>query len=116
MADITDGMSNTLMAVEVDDAKAVIWTKPDDLDFNAANPLAGLGNLWHSGFLAVFCDGSVRLLSTGIDPTIMQNLINRHDGNAIDSNTLDAPPRPLTHPTRRTVPAAPKNALPLKPE
>jgi len=107
LADITDGSSNTLMAVEVDDSKAVIWTKPDDLNFNRENPLAGLGGLWQSGFIALFCDGSVRLISTGIDPSLMRNLVNRHDGNVVDSNALDAPPRPAMAPTQPVAPVAP---------
>ena len=110
MQEITDGTSNTLMAVEVNDAKAVVWTKPDDLDFNAANPLAGLGGLWPNGFIAAFCDGSVRFISTGIDPTIMQNLVNRHDGKAIDEKALSAPPSPAMAPMRAAAPPAMKEA------
>ena len=31
-------MSNTIMAVEADEAHAVIWTKPDDLEFDPQKP------------------------------------------------------------------------------
>ena len=34
LADITHGTSNTIMVVEADEAHAVIWTKPDDLEFD----------------------------------------------------------------------------------
>ncbi|MGA2253732.1 MAG: DUF1559 domain-containing protein [Thermoguttaceae bacterium] len=116
MTDIPDGTSNTLMAVEVDDSKAVIWTKPDDLDFNPTNPLVGLGNVWHNGFIVLFCDGSVRFISTGIDPAMMKNLVNRHDGNPIDLNTLDAPPRPAMSPMRKPAPIAPSEGAQVEPE
>jgi hypothetical protein len=86
LADITDGTSNTIMVVEVPDRKAVIWTKPDDLEFNEKNPLDGLVGLWPGGFLAAFCDGSVRFISRSVDPTVLSNLFIRNDGNVIPSD------------------------------
>jgi hypothetical protein len=89
MRDITDGTSNTLMAVEVDDSKAVIWTKPDDLDFNAQNPHSGLGGLWQTGFVAALCDGSVRFIPAGVDAATLKNLVSRADGNVIDWSAVE---------------------------
>lgn len=83
MADITDGTSNTLMAAEVDAAHAVVWTKPDDLDFNPAKPANGLKKQPAGGFLAVFCDGSARFISDNVDLEALRNLVNRHDGKII---------------------------------
>ena len=34
---------NTIMVVEADDDRAVIWTKPDDWQYDPQQPLAGLG-------------------------------------------------------------------------
>jgi hypothetical protein len=113
---ITDGTSYTLMAAEVNDAKAVTWTKPDDLDFNPTTPLDGLGGLWPNGFIALFCDGSVRFVSTGIDPATMRNLVNRHDGKPIDPNALDAPARAAMPPVRATAPVAPSEEVEVKPD
>jgi hypothetical protein len=59
---ITDGTAHTIMAVEVDDAHAVIWTKPDDLPYDPKEPAKGLGRLYKNVFLALFCDGSVRVI------------------------------------------------------
>ncbi len=91
-AQITDGMSNTIMVVEASDAKAVPWTKPDDFEYDEKNPAAGLGGLFPGGFNAAFCDGSVRFLSTDIDAETLRNLFNRHDGKPIPADAIDRPP------------------------
>jgi len=41
-ASITDGASTTITTVEVSDAKAVIWTKPDRFRVRTRDPLKGL--------------------------------------------------------------------------
>ncbi len=92
LAEITDGMSNTIMVVEASDAKAVPWTKPDDFEYDEKNPAAGLGGLFPGGFNAAFCDGSVRFLSTDIDAETLRNLFNRHDGKPIPADAIDRPP------------------------
>jgi hypothetical protein len=60
--DIKDGTSHTIMAVEVDDDHAVIWTKPDDLSYDPKEPAKGLGGVYKNCFIALFCDGFVRLI------------------------------------------------------
>ena len=52
ISDIRDGTSNTIMTLEVDDTHAVLWTKPDDLDYDSKEPLKGLGGLYGEGFNA----------------------------------------------------------------
>ena len=81
--EITDGTSNTLMAVETDEAHAVTWTKPDDLDFDPQKPGLGLTGQPGGGFIAAFCDGSVRLIRDSTDLATLRNLVNRHDGNYV---------------------------------
>ena len=44
LGDFTDGLRNTIMLVEADPDRAVIWTKPDDWEYDAKQPLAGLGS------------------------------------------------------------------------
>ena len=85
-ADFRDGTSNTIMAVEVDDARAVPWTKPDDFPHNEEQPAAGLGGLWDNGFLAAMCDGSVRFIRATIAPRTLNALFTRADGEVVDQH------------------------------
>jgi hypothetical protein len=71
------------MLVEADAARAVPWTKPDDLAVDLDKPLAGLGGVWGNGFLATLCDGSVRVISTKIDQKLLSNLFLMSDGNVV---------------------------------
>jgi hypothetical protein len=60
--DITDGTARTVMLVEVDDAHAVTWTKPDDLPYNPKEPAKGLFVPGQEFFCALYCDGSVHII------------------------------------------------------
>lgn len=85
-ADVTDGMSKTIIAVEAD--KAVIWTKPDDLDVDLDHPFAGLGHLRDGRFLAVFCDDHLAMISTQITPETLKALFTRAGGEPINWSEL----------------------------
>lgn len=80
--EITDGTSNTLMIVEADDAAAVIWTKPEDLEFDVENPKKHLGNLHPNGiFITTVGDGSVLQISAKTtSEEKMRNWLLRNDG------------------------------------
>lgn len=67
--EITDGTSNTILAVLADDEHAAVWTRPDDLSYDAKEPIKGLSRQFGHGFLALFADGSVQFLdeSEGFD-------------------------------------------------
>jgi hypothetical protein len=82
--DIKDGCANTIMAVEVDDEHAVIWTKPEDFPFDAANPADGLAMLPKRGFWAVLCDGSVRWIPQDFNPKYLRAAFTRAGGEAIE--------------------------------
>jgi prepilin-type processing-associated H-X9-DG protein len=56
---LRDGLTNTLLLVEANEDRAVIWTKPDDLEVNEKDPQAGLGKVRPGGFSAAFADGHV---------------------------------------------------------
>ena len=81
--DITDGMSNTIMTIEVSDQSAVTWTAPDDFEVDMDNPIKGIVGLRPGGFNAGLCDGSVRFISEDVDTDTLKNLFIRNDGEVI---------------------------------
>jgi hypothetical protein len=85
LQDITDGTSNTLLVVEA--GKAVPWTKPEDIPYDAAKPVPKLGGSGFEGvFTAGFCDGSVRFLPRTIKEKTLRALITRNGGEVVDFN------------------------------
>ena len=85
-AQLTDGSSNTIMAVEA--KRAIPWTKPEDIAVHSDGPLPPFGGYHPGGFNALFADGSVRFISSTIDRTVLHNLFTPAGGEVIE-----APPR-----------------------
>jgi hypothetical protein len=83
---ITDGTSNTLMAVEA--GTPVIWTKPDDLPFDEEKELPKLGGMFLGDFHALYCDASVRTIKKDFDPKVLKQLITIAGGEVIDEKAL----------------------------
>jgi hypothetical protein len=85
MATISDGLSRTLAIVEAMPDKAVPWTKPDDIEFNPEEPLAGVGNPRRQAglFVAAMLDGSVRVLTPDIDPELFKALVTPNGGEPV---------------------------------
>ena len=79
--DLTDGTSNTILAVEA--KRDVPWTKPEDIPFDLNGPLPELGGFMQNGFNAAFADGSVRFISKSMSPTVLKALITRAGGEVI---------------------------------
>ena len=78
-----DGTSNTLLVVEA--GEPCIWTKPDDLPYDAEKPLPKLGGLFEGDFHVLMCDGSVCPgKSSKMDAANFKLLITRSDGNVVD--------------------------------
>jgi hypothetical protein len=82
---ITDGTSNTLMIVEANEDKAVIWTKPDDLDVDMDHPKEGLGD-FRDMILVGFCDGSIRMLSKSISNENLRALFTYRGGEVVNTS------------------------------
>lgn len=80
ISQITDGTSNTFLAVEAGDDVAEIWTKPGGLEFDPKNPLKCLGAI--KEFNALMMDGSVRYLQN-LDPETIGRLIQHADGQVL---------------------------------
>ena len=79
-AHITDGTANTIMVVEADPGQAIIWTKPDDLNFDPTAPTKGLEDLRTTGFYALLGDGNVRFIRHTLDPDVLRHLFDPQDG------------------------------------
>ncbi len=84
LRDVRDGSSNTIMTVEANDESAVIWTKPDDFQYDPKNPIKGLLGLRTRGFNAGFADGSVRFISGTVSPDVLNAAFTRNGGEVID--------------------------------
>jgi hypothetical protein len=80
-ADVTDGLSNTFMVVE--GGKPVIWTKPDDIEYDGKS-VSKLGGMFDGEFHALFGDGVVRRIPKGMDADVLKLLVERNDGQVVD--------------------------------
>jgi RNA polymerase sigma factor (sigma-70 family) len=76
--DIPDGTSNTILLVEA--KKAVPWTKPEDIPFDAGKLLPKVGGLDKDGFLAALCDGSSRFVPLTVQDDDLRTWIIRNSG------------------------------------
>ena len=120
-ADVTDGTSNTVTAVE--SKEPVPWTKPDaELVFDPESPasLYGAGSSHPGGFNVLFADGSVRFIGSSIDASVFRALVTRNGGEVVNQNEFEPPPtqagRPgagvALHVDRAKIPRA-KELVPL---
>ena len=66
LADFTDGAAQTMLFAEA--GRPVPWTKPEDLDFLAGQPLPQLGGTFADTFRFACGDGQVRELPSGWAP------------------------------------------------
>jgi hypothetical protein len=83
LEDIRDGTSKTIALVEADADRAVIWTKPDDWQYDPANPSAGLGGLRPGGWLAAWADGRVSFITSSVDRDVLKSLFTRSGGEVV---------------------------------
>ena len=81
LANVTDGLSNTIMVVE--GGKPVDWTKPGDLEFDG-KALPKLGGMFDGQFHALMGDGSVKRIPKGIDANVLLGSITRSGGEVTD--------------------------------
>src|SRR5262245_55327318 len=78
-ARITDGLSNTFMAIEA--GESVPWTKPDELEYHPRKKIPELGGMFDGDFHALFGDGVVRKFRKGKKAESLHRLIVRNDGD-----------------------------------
>jgi uncharacterized protein (TIGR03067 family) len=86
LAEITDGTSNTVLAVEA--AQAVPWAKPTDLPYDPQKPLPKLGELFPNTFHVALADGAVFGFKQDFDEPMLRRAITRADGQEVDFSKL----------------------------
>ena len=86
MGAITDGLSNTILAVETGWKSEVPWTSPREITAGAdeVGTLFEGGQPTHMGVrTTAFGDGAVRALSQSVDPALLRALFTRDGGETI---------------------------------
>lgn len=83
---ITDGTSNTVLVLEVDDQHAVPWTKPEGIPFQNENPVSGLAGQSAEGFVTLFGDGSVRFIAAKVAADTWRKLLMIDDGQPLPAD------------------------------
>ncbi len=84
LAQITDGLSKTILLVEVGPEKAVTWTKPDDMEYNPEKPLAGFGPISPTGFNIGFADGVIRRIMPTVDLEVLKAMFTYAGGEVVE--------------------------------
>lgn len=81
LSEITDGTSNTLMVVAA--KEAVLWTKPDELNFDPKGNPSDLLYFQNDVTPALFGDGSVRYLSRKVTLDNWRALVSKNGGEVV---------------------------------
>ena len=86
LAEFIDGPRNTLLMVEAAEKHAVPWTKPEDLPFDAKQPLPELGRAGEDFFLAIFADGRTARIPKSVTEKALKALITINGKEPVDAN------------------------------
>jgi hypothetical protein len=82
--EITDGTSNTVLALEND--SLVPWTKPDEIPWAPGAPLPRLASPHPEGAHALFADGTVKFLKATIHPETLLAILTINGGEVTSSS------------------------------
>jgi hypothetical protein len=83
-ADVLDGTSTTILLVDVLTSKAVIWTQPADLKYDAKDPFRDLARRGGGDIMVGTVDGTVHFLSKTIEKATLAALFTRNGGEKVD--------------------------------
>jgi hypothetical protein len=81
--DVSDGTSQTIAVITAGPARAIPWTKPQDLALDPDDPVTSIG-VEQESFQVLLLDGAVQTISTGITGEILKRLIQRNDGEPVN--------------------------------
>jgi prepilin-type processing-associated H-X9-DG protein len=88
ITEITDGLTDTIMLVEVADS-LVYWAQPEDLNFDElkftinGNKRHEISSYHRAGANVALCDGSVRLLKESTNPHLVRAMLTIDGGEHI---------------------------------
>ena len=85
---ITDGTSNTVAVVEAPADRAVIWSKPDDLDIDLEDPLRSLVGELGNDFLGAMYDGSVHSFQKSLGNETIRKILTHAGGEVFGRDEL----------------------------
>jgi hypothetical protein len=83
---VVDGCRNTVMLVEAE--KAVPWTKPEDVPFDAAKDPPKLGAFFDGAFNVLTADGAVSRAKKDVSPAALKAAIRKSDGQVVDVSSF----------------------------
>ena len=90
-SDVADGLSNTILVVELADSD-IHWMEPRDLDIRSLpkkiNLLPGISSKHVRGACVALADGSVRFLNEETAAATLEALLTRNGGEAVDLDIL----------------------------
>jgi hypothetical protein len=115
LQDVTDGTSNTIAVTQVDPARKIPWTRPEDITFGPNFP--GLGkpggiaapytlaaDRTKPAALFLYTDGSVHTVGASINPVALKALVTRAGGEVIGPNGVPGEtPAQLSRPRRLVI-------------
>jgi hypothetical protein len=80
VVDVFDGTSVTILLVDADDEHAVVWSRPEDLKYDAREPTRGLGARHGGKFMVGAADASVHFLDKDVERATLRALFTRSGG------------------------------------
>ncbi|WP_165223082.1 DUF1559 family PulG-like putative transporter [Aquisphaera insulae] len=89
ITEFIDAARPTLMVVEA--AHTFPWTKPEDVPYDAGNPLPKLGGPFDDGFYAALADGAVRFAGRKVAPETIRALVSSGDDELKTADKLSPP-------------------------
>jgi hypothetical protein len=84
VADVLDGTDKTVMLVDAADDQAVVWTRPEDLKYDAKDPFRGLARRHGGQIMVGMVDGTVQFLPKSIEKATMAALFTRNGGEMVE--------------------------------
>ncbi|MBU6294275.1 MAG: DUF1559 domain-containing protein [Planctomycetes bacterium] len=83
LGDVTDGTTNTVALIQLPAGRAVIWSKPDDLDADPKVAFDELTKGFSDRLTVGFGDGTVRRIKFPLKEEVFRNLLDKADGKPI---------------------------------